>query len=94
MSFEIDHIVDLSNNPINDCKFRSACKRELEDTGVLVIKQFLYPEITRALCQEGKQQKSLAYYLRGVLPLIKYRKTQRYAHCTTALILKRFLQPF
>ena len=62
MTQVIEKIVDLESHPLKEMPFRNACKRILDDKGVLVLKNFLYDSVIADICAEGEQQKHLAYY--------------------------------
>lgn len=62
MELALADIINLDKNPLNDGAFRKACKRTLDETGALVIKEFLKPALIPLLQQEGKDNQHLAYY--------------------------------
>lgn len=62
MALALTDIINLDGSPLQDQAFIKACKRTLDKTGVLVIKDFLKPTVISLLQQEGKDNQHLAYY--------------------------------
>ena len=55
-------IVDVQQYPLGDSGFRSRCKAELDDNGVLTLKGFLLADAVDLVRQEGHQLSHLAFY--------------------------------
>jgi hypothetical protein len=55
-------IVNLTNNPLEDVSFQRRCKRQLDEHGVLVLNDFLQPEVIDVIKDEGRLNQHLAYY--------------------------------
>ena len=55
----------LSQYPIEEERFRVRCQRELDDHGVLVLPDFLTPEILMHIANEGETCRHLAFYTTG-----------------------------
>ncbi|WP_409439336.1 2OG-Fe(II) oxygenase [Psychromonas sp. GE-S-Ul-11] len=62
MALALTDIINLDGSRLQDQAFIKACKRTLDKTGVLVIKDFLKPTVISLLQQEGKDNQHLAYY--------------------------------
>jgi hypothetical protein len=58
----LENIIDLEQYPVKDEGFRAACKRTLDETGALVMCNFLKPAAVSSIQQEGEKNKHLAYY--------------------------------
>lgn len=58
-------IVDLAKHPLTDDNYRAACRRTLDENGVLVLHDFLSPETIEAIRGEGRENQHLAYYTAG-----------------------------
>lgn len=58
----INNIVNLSANPLEDVSFKGRCKSQLDAHGVLVLNDFLTPEVIAAIKEEGRLNQHLAYY--------------------------------
>ncbi len=55
----------LSQYPINQPTFRGRCQQELGDHGVLVLPDFLNPEVVTHIANEGDASRHLAYYTKS-----------------------------
>ena len=61
---EIENIINVKNYPLMDQNFRTSCRETLNQTGVLVMRDFLKPECVAVIKQEGENEKSRAYFCR------------------------------
>lgn len=57
----LSNIVDLSTFPVADPAFRTACKREFDETGVLVMPGFVLPKVIEAIRDEGEAKRDAVY---------------------------------
>jgi len=55
-------LINVQQHPLESEHFRAACKRTLDEDGVLVMRDFLKPEVIVSLQQEGEDNQHLAYY--------------------------------
>jgi len=55
-------IVDLNSYPLQDEAFRTNAKRAFDESGVLVMPDFLQAPVVKAIQREGNEQQHLAYY--------------------------------
>ena len=62
MSTFLSTVIDLNRYPLNDEDFQQKCKRTLDETGVLVISDFLNEDAIQSVQQEGVKNQNLAYY--------------------------------
>jgi hypothetical protein len=62
MSLSIADVVDLTKYPFGNDNFRSQCKGTLDDTGVLVMPDFLTAAAISAVKDEGDANQHLAFY--------------------------------
>ena len=62
MKPSLAEIVDFECFPLQSNDFRAACKRTLDDDGVLVMPGFLKPDAIADIQREGEENKHLAYY--------------------------------
>ncbi len=61
---DIEAIVNTDSYPLADEDFRSSCHGTLNRTGVIVMRDFLKPEIVETIKCEGEENKHLAYFCR------------------------------
>lgn len=62
MGQSLVEVVDLENYPLECAELRAECKRTLDETGVLVMRNFLKPVAVASLQREGEGNRHLAYY--------------------------------
>lgn len=62
MNQSIAEVVNLKKNPLNNTEFRAQCKNSLDETGALVLPNFLQPSAIESIKTEGEQNQHLAYY--------------------------------
>lgn len=55
-------VIDVESYPLECGKLRARCKRTLDETGVLVMRDFLKPAAVASLQREGEENRHLAYY--------------------------------
>lgn len=55
-------LVDLQRHPLCDENFRNECKRTLDESGALVMPDFLNPDAIESVQYEGAKNQHLAYY--------------------------------
>jgi hypothetical protein len=55
-------VIDLESYPLDCGELRAACKRRLDETGVLVMRDFLKPAAVASIQKEGEENRHLAYY--------------------------------
>jgi hypothetical protein len=55
-------IINLSSHPIMDAEYLASCKASLDDSGALVLRNFLTADALDAIRQEGEAQQHLAFY--------------------------------
>lgn len=58
----LDGIVNLAKHSIDEKSFRIACKQSLDSSGVLVLPDFLRPDVVEQLVAEGRGHNAQAYY--------------------------------
>lgn len=56
------NIVDCEQNPLSSKKFRAQCKDTLNETGALVLEDFLNPSVINSIRTEGVENQDLAYF--------------------------------
>ena len=59
---KIDEIINLNDNPLNSDNFRVQCKKTLDETGALVMKDFLCADAVDSIKANGAEQQHLAYF--------------------------------
>ena len=62
MDLALKDIINLDKTPLHDQAFRTACKETLNESGALVIENFLTSSTIALLQQEGADNQHLAYY--------------------------------
>ncbi len=62
MAGQLAEIVDLDRYPLQDAHFRTAAKRSLDKSGVLVMADFLSPTAITSIQNDGRANQNLAYY--------------------------------
>ncbi|MFK8051528.1 MAG: 2OG-Fe(II) oxygenase [Woeseiaceae bacterium] len=62
MNGSLETIVDFGRCPLSDERFQSECRAQLNEHGVLVLRDFLKPSAIAAIRAEGNRQRHLAYY--------------------------------
>jgi hypothetical protein len=62
MSQLLADIVDITRYPLASDEFRSACRRTLDEEGVLVLADFLKPAAIASIQKDGDDNRHLAYY--------------------------------
>lgn len=62
MGQSLADVINLENHPLEREDFRAECKRTLDETGVLVMRNFLTPVAVASLQREGEERRHLAYY--------------------------------
>jgi len=55
-------VVDMIRHPLDNEQYRTECKFTLDRDGVLVLKDFLHPEVVGSIQQEGIDAQSKAFY--------------------------------
>lgn len=58
---QLDQIIDFSAHPLSDAKFRTMCRKEIDDHGVLVLPNFMTPSAIDAVHAEGEASRDLVY---------------------------------
>jgi hypothetical protein len=58
---ELDQIIDLSTHPIDDPAFRAACRKKLDEQGVLVMAGFTTRAAVEAIHAEGEANRHKVY---------------------------------
>lgn len=58
----LEKIVNLTEYPLGDSTFRAKCKRDLDESGALVMAGLLRPEAIESICADGEANKHLAYF--------------------------------
>ncbi len=61
---EHEKIINRNQYPLQEIAFRDSCKNILAKNGVLLLPNFLKPNIVKNIIKEGKAKKHLAYYCR------------------------------
>lgn len=59
---QLPDIVDTKSYPLSDTGFLDQCQSQLDDTGVLVLSDFIRPEALKAMQSEAKEGHSKAYF--------------------------------
>jgi len=59
---DLDHIVDLTEYPINGAEFRARCRQTLDDDGALIMPGFMQPGAVDQVRQEGLDHRDKAYF--------------------------------
>ncbi|MEL6871010.1 MAG: 2OG-Fe(II) oxygenase [Pseudomonadota bacterium] len=62
MKKSLGNIADLTRHPLRDDQFRTVCKRTIDETGALVLPQFLNPDTIASIQAQGERCRHLAYY--------------------------------
>jgi len=62
MAVQLSEIVDLDRYPLQDSQFRTAARRSLDKTGVLVMADFLCRSAITSIQNDGRANQHLAYY--------------------------------
>lgn len=57
----LDQIIDLQGHPLEDAGFRAACRKRLNDDGVLVLPEFATPAAIAAIQAEGEAHRDKVY---------------------------------
>lgn len=55
-------LVRLDRHPLADHDWRQRCREQLNQSGALVLRQFLQPAALQAIIDEGHAQRHLAYH--------------------------------
>ena len=58
----VHSIINFSQHAINSDNYRKACKKKLDETGALVLENFLEPQAIDAIRLEGDDHQHLAYF--------------------------------
>lgn len=58
----ISEIINLKDHPVTSSAFKEKCKSVLDDSGAVVLDQFLTPGALEAIRKEGEENKHLAFY--------------------------------
>ena len=58
----LEDIVDLGEYPVEDTAFRDKCRRKLDASGALVLRNFLKSEAIETIRREGEKNRHRAYY--------------------------------
>lgn len=58
----VEDIVDLETYPITQMDFSTTCRAALDETGVLVLKNFIRPVALTAMSVEGETKQAQAYF--------------------------------
>ena len=59
---QLEHVVNFATHPISDPQYEQACKQQLDQEGVLILKNFLSPTARAAIITEGEHKKTSAFY--------------------------------
>ncbi|PHQ69161.1 MAG: arpA protein [Sneathiella sp.] len=59
---EIDAVIDGTKYPLRDLSFQSGCRETLDQTGALVLPEFLTAEAVTAIAAEGAAKREHAYF--------------------------------
>ena len=62
MKADIGKWVNLKSCPLNSIDFADKCRQKLSDTGVLLLPQFLLPEVLNQTIKEAQEGAHLAYF--------------------------------
>ena len=62
MKTAISKCVDLKSCPLNSIDFVDKCRQKLSDTGILLLPQFLLPEVLNQTIKEAQARAHLAYF--------------------------------
>ena len=58
----LNQIIDTQNHPVDDVTFHERCRRVLDQTGVLVLPNFLRAETVQAIYREGQENRDQAFF--------------------------------
>jgi len=58
----LSQVIDLDRYPLQDDNFRHACRKTLDEEGVLVMPGVLQSDIVESIRREGEENRHLAYY--------------------------------
>jgi len=61
-SGELKNIISLVKHPLSHASYRAECKKTLDEFGVLVLPDFLLPDVIQQVANEGQENQHLAYY--------------------------------
>jgi hypothetical protein len=56
------NVINLEQHPLPDDHYRAKCKRTLDESGVLVVRNFLRPTAIASIQREAEENQHLAYY--------------------------------
>jgi len=65
MRAEISKWVNLNSCSLNSIDFADKCRQKLSDTGVLLLPQFLLPEVLNQIIKEAQARAHLAYFTKN-----------------------------
>jgi hypothetical protein len=64
IAMRLDEIINFEAHAITDTAFQVESSKLLDETGVLVLRDFLRPAALESVCSEGERKQHLAYYTR------------------------------
>ena len=65
MKNDIGKWVNLKSCPLNSINFSDKCRQKLSNTGVLLLPQFLLPEVLNQIIKEAQARAHLAYFTKN-----------------------------
>ncbi|HAT86051.1 HalD/BesD family halogenase [Cohaesibacter gelatinilyticus] len=59
---QLSSIINLDKHPIGEAEYRARCRQQIDDTGVLMLGEFLTPSAIEAVRHEGVRSEDHAYF--------------------------------
>lgn len=59
---QLSSIINLDKHPIGEVEYRARCRQQIDDTGVLMLDEFLTPSAIEAVRHEGVRSEDHAYF--------------------------------
>ncbi len=59
---QLSSIINLDKHPIGEAEYRARCRQQIDDTGVLMLDEFLTPSAIEAVRHEGVRSEDHAYF--------------------------------
>ena len=70
-------LIDARQFALGDAAFRVRCKQALDETGVLVLPQFLTQDAVASIRLDGEQHRHLAFYTASIRVLLPWTGVTR-----------------